>query len=183
MNADAPVVLDTCVLVPVSLCDTLLRLAEQRLYIPRWSSETRAELERALVGKLGLTVEKAKKRIARMHEHFGDAVVLGYESLLPTMTNQEKDRHVLAAAVEAGAGLIVTMNLRDFPESALAPFRVEARHPDSFLIALYDLNPQVVIHTLDVQASAIRRSISELLNTLQRIIPGFAELVRSQLRL
>lgn len=183
MNPDAPVILDTCVLVPVSLCDTLLRLAECGLYIPRWSSETRVELERALVSKIGLTAEKAKKRIAKMHEHFADAVVVGYESLLPTMTNPEKDRHVLAAAVEAEAELIVTMNLRDFQESALAPFRVEARHPDAFLVALYDLRPQVVIHTLDAQASAIGRSISELLNTLQRITPDFAELVRSELRL
>lgn len=183
MNPDAPVILDTCVLVPVSLCDTLLRLAECGLYVPRWSSETRVELERALVTKIGLTAEKASKRLARMHEYFGDAVVQGYEPLLPTMTNQEKDRHVLAAAVEAEAGVIVTLNLRDFPKLALAPFRVEARHPDAFLVVLYDLNPQVVIHTLDAQASAIGRSITQLLNTLQRITPDFSELIRAQLRL
>jgi hypothetical protein len=52
MNPDAQVVLDTCVLVPVSLCDTVLRLAECGLYVPRWSSETRVELERALVTKI-----------------------------------------------------------------------------------------------------------------------------------
>ena len=149
MKPDAPVMLDTCVLVPVSLCDTLLRLAECELYVPRWSSETRVELERALMTKIGLTAEKASKRVARMHEYFGDAVVRGYEPLLPTMTNHEKDRHILAAAVEAEAELIVTVNLKDFPTSALAPFRVEARHPDGFLVLLYDFNPQVVTHTLD----------------------------------
>ena len=133
--------------------------------------------------KIGLTAEKASKRLAKMHEYFGDAVVLGYEPLLSIMTNHKKDKHVLAAAVESGAELIVTLNLRDFPESALAPFRVEARHPDAFLVALYDLNPQVVTHTLDAQASAIGRSISELLSTLQRITPDFAELICSQLRL
>lgn len=35
VNADFPVVLDTCVLVPAALCDSLLRLAERRLYLPR----------------------------------------------------------------------------------------------------------------------------------------------------
>lgn len=183
MNADAPVILDTCVLVPVSLCDTLLRLAERHLFIPRWSSETRIELERALVSKIGLTTKKAQKRTAKMHEHFDDAVVGEYESLLSSMTNQEKDRHVLAAAVKAEAELIVTLNLRDFPQAALAPFGVEAKHPDSFLIALYDLSPQIVTHTLNAQASAIGRSLSELLSTLRRITPDFAELIRSQLQL
>lgn len=183
MNPDVPVILDTCVLVPVSLCDSLLRLAESGLYIPRWSSETRTELERALVSKIGLTEEKARKRVGKMHEHFSDALVRGYEPRMTAMTNPEKDRHVLAAAVEAGAELIVTLNLRDFPESAVAPLGVEAKHPDAFLIALYDLSPQIVTHTLDEQASAIGRSTSELLNTIERVTPDFAELVRSQLRL
>jgi len=31
------------------------------------------------------------------------------------MTNQEKDRHVLAAAVRARAEVIVTYNTKDFP--------------------------------------------------------------------
>jgi hypothetical protein len=99
------------------------------------------------------------------------------------MTNHEKDRHVLAAAVEAEAELIVTLDLKDFQKSALAPFRVEARYPDAFLVLLYDFNPQVVTHTLDAQASAIGHSVTHLLDTLQRITPDFSELIRSQLRL
>jgi len=54
-----PVIPDTCVLVPVYLCDTLPRLAERRLYLPRWSSQTGVELERALVHKIGLTPENS----------------------------------------------------------------------------------------------------------------------------
>lgn len=183
MNGDFPVILDTCVLVPVSLCDTLLRLAERRLYLPHWSEQTRVELERALVNKIGLTAEKATKRVTRMHEHFLDALVRGYEPLLPAMTNQEKDRHVLAAAVEAGAEIIVTLNLRDFPDEALAPHRVKARHPDRFLIELYDLSPQVVTHSLHAQATAIGRSLEQLLDTLNGITPDFVELIRSQLEI
>jgi hypothetical protein len=37
------------------------------------------------------------------------------ERLEPAMTNDPKDRHVLATAVAAGSELIVTFNLDDFP--------------------------------------------------------------------
>jgi len=47
----------------------------------------------------------------------------------------------------------------------LAPFFVEARHPDRFLIELYDLSPEVVVHSLHAQAETISRSLQELLGT------------------
>ena len=181
MNADFPVVLDTCVLVPASLCDTLLRLAERRLYLPRWSPQTVEELERALVQKIGLTAEKAQKRTSAIMEHFRDAIVKDSEVLIPAMLNHEKDRHVMAAAVRSSAELIVTLNLKDFQTAALQPFRVEARHPDSFLIELYDLSPEVVIHSLHEQATEINRSLDDLLKTLAKIVPDFIHLVTEQL--
>jgi predicted nucleic acid-binding protein len=55
-----------------------------------------------------------------MTRSFPDALVPGYESLVDGMTNDPKDRHVLAAAVRANAEVIVTFNRRDFPESALS---------------------------------------------------------------
>ena len=105
MNPDSPVILDTCVLVPVSLCDTLLRLAECGLYVPRWSSETRVELERALVTKIGLTAEKASKRVARMHEYFGDAVVHDGRNLRGVLHGLPLARDLVAEfPVEPGRG-------------------------------------------------------------------------------
>ena len=75
---------------------------------------------------------KATKRVTRMHEHFLDALVHGYEPLLPAMTNQEKDRHVLAAAVAAGAEIIVTRNLRDFPRQGPRAVPSESQASRSF---------------------------------------------------
>ena len=38
MRADYRVILDACVLIPMALADTLLRMAETpRLYLPKWS--------------------------------------------------------------------------------------------------------------------------------------------------
>lgn len=54
-------------------------------------------------------------------------MVKDYEGLIPAMTNHEKDRHVLAAAVRANAELVVTDNKKDFPLSAVKPMKSVSR--------------------------------------------------------
>ena len=114
-----PVVLDACVLVPHPLFDTLLRLADVGLFRPLWSDQILVEVERTLTGKRGLSAQKARHRVRQMARAFPDAMVEGYEDLIPAMTNDPKDRHVLAAAVRSGASLIVTANLKDFPRTSM----------------------------------------------------------------
>jgi hypothetical protein len=60
---------------------------------------------------------------------------------------------------------------------------VEARHPDRFLIELYDLSPEVVVHSLHAQAETISRSLQELLGTLRRVAPRFVDLVTGDLEI
>jgi hypothetical protein len=48
---------------------------------------------------------------------------------------------VLAAAIRAAAGVIVTFNLKDFPAAELARYGIEARHPDDFLASLCEAFP------------------------------------------
>ena len=46
---DFTVVLDACVLAPMPICDTLLRLAEEpSFYIPKWSGHILAEVRSTL---------------------------------------------------------------------------------------------------------------------------------------
>mgnify|MGYP005820668547 CR=1 FL=1 len=62
-----------------------------------------------------------------------DSVITGYETLIPALTLPDPDdRHVLAAAIAGRCDVIVTRNLKDFPEDALAAFHIEAQHPDEF---------------------------------------------------
>src|SRR5712692_4806352 len=104
MTGVAPVVLDACILANFSLCDTLLRLAEPpRLFEPKWSEEIIRETTRTLESKLGWPSSLTARLEAELRVHFSEAWVRDYESLTARMTNDEQDRHVLAAAVQCGA--------------------------------------------------------------------------------
>jgi hypothetical protein len=64
-------VLDACVLVPVALADTLLRVAEKGLYHPLWSDRILAEAQ-AATEEIHPGMD-AGKRFAQMREAFEDA--------------------------------------------------------------------------------------------------------------
>ena len=180
MTAGYLAVLDACVLVNAALRDTLLRIAEPpRLYLPRWSARIMEEVTRTLEARLGLSAQQTAHLTGQLREHFGDCWVEGYEPLIPTMGNHPKDRHVLAAAVHAGAQTIVTFNLRDFPAGALAPWNVEAQSPDQFLVHQFHLNPAAVAAKVREQAKQ-RGGLGRLLAIHGKTVPGFAELIRRE---
>lgn len=139
-----PVVLDACVLIPMPIADLLLRLATAKQFRPLWSDEILDEVERNLVIKLNKEPSKARRRVETMRNFFPDALVENYESLVPGMTNDLKDRHALAAAVRAGAELIVTFNGKDFPTISRRPYNVGLKSPDDFLLDQLDLNTPTV---------------------------------------
>ncbi len=163
------------------LADTLLRLAgDPRLYLPKWTVQIMAEVSRNLQENFGVTEEQAAYRESEIRKHFGEAWVEGYEDLIPSMTNHEKDRHVLAAAVRCGAETIVTYNLRDFPRPALAAYSITAQGPSTFLKNLYELDPDAVLRTLEEQAAAIDKSFDYLLDRLRVNVPGFIQTLTQQ---
>jgi predicted nucleic acid-binding protein len=99
------------------VADTLLRLAEQpHFYIPKWSQRVLKELERTLRDKFGYQQFQVNRRLAAMRNMFPDAMVTGHDDLIRAMTNDPRDRHVLAAAVRGGADAIVSNNVKHFPK-------------------------------------------------------------------
>jgi len=119
--------LDTCVLWPSLQRDFLLSLAVEGLYRPVWSSAILAELEYEEAAKWvrrGADKHEAACRasrlISRMRMAFDDAEVSGWEALDGTYGLPDPDdEHVVAAAFVAGAGVIVTHNLKHFPNDGL----------------------------------------------------------------
>jgi len=182
--ADITAVLDANVLYPVSLCDTLLRCALAGLFVPLWTSEIIAEFTRNLVADGRATQDRADRRSRHMSMAFPEALVTGYEELIPLLACDPKDRHVLAAAIRGRAHLIVTQNLIDFPEIALRPFGIETRHPDLFLVDLYEQQPAVIVEIIHRQAAALQNppmTSVQVLDALSLHTPAFATVARSRI--
>jgi len=65
------------------------------------------------------------------------------------MKNNEKDKHVLAAAVRETAEVIVTFDGGGFPEDAVKEYNIRALHPDDFLLDQIDLYPDATRKAID----------------------------------
>jgi len=175
MTGRSVVVIDACVLANFSLCDTLLRIAEHpSLFDPKWSDEIMDETVRTLESKLKWPRALAEHFRSELRASFSDAWVREFHSLLPAMTNDEKDRHVLAAAVRSRTSLIVTFNLRHFRSEHLLPWGIRALHPQTFLVELLRDDPGAVIAKLRLQASDRKRTLEDLLQVLKQAVPDFA---------
>lgn len=169
----------------MSLCDTALRLAQRQLFRPLWTAEILLEAERSVVRR-GFPGDRIKRRFALIRKHFPECEVTGYEQFISTVSCEEKDRHVLAAAVFAGAELIVTSNTRDFPAKSTAPHRIKVVSPDDFLMNLAQLYPGIVLEVIQEQAMALKSppmGVTEVLDALARAgAPKFAAQIRGLLR-
>jgi predicted nucleic acid-binding protein len=177
-------VLDACVLIPASLRDLLLRAAEAELFRPVWSDDVLAEVQRNLVESIGVAEAQAHRLVQTLGRAFPEAPVHNYESLIPSLTNDPKDRHVLAAAIAADAPYIVTSNLRHFPAQALAPHGITSISPDDFLMLLAETDPDTMVEIFVAQFEALRRPpipLDQALTGFTRFVPRFARFVRAEL--
>lgn len=171
-----PVILDSCVLYPMYLRDTLLSAAQAGLYRVHWSQEILDGAIRNLVANQQMTGHQANHLESCMKSAFPDAMVEVTEQLIPCMDNDEGDRHVLAAALIAKAHVIVTNNLKHFPTQSLGQFRIEAQSGDRFLTSLYDLFPESMNQVVQNQANRLKKpsmSFFDLLHILESSVPTF----------
>ena len=96
------------------------RVALTGLVRARWSDAILDEWERSVL-RLRSDVDPAALRRTRelIIAAVPDSVVGDFAALIPGIDLPDPDdRHVLAAAVRAGAQAIVTFNLKDFPETS-----------------------------------------------------------------
>jgi hypothetical protein len=178
--------LDANVLYPVSLRNLLMRLTLNGLFQARWSRLIHDEWIRAVLrDRPDLSSEKLCQVRDAMNVQAEDSLVTGHESLIGSLTLPDTDdRHVLAAAIVAGVDVIVTRNLRDFPDEVLDRYDIEAQHPDEFIRHLIDLEPVLVVDAVrDQQVRLINPPVSmnELFAIFEQL--GLAETVAELRRL
>ena len=166
-------ILDANVLYPAPVRDLLLHLASFDLYKPKWTQTIQDEWKRNLLKKRpDLKTGQLDKTILEMNKAFPDASVEQYEILIPTFDLPDiDDCHVLAAAVRCHAEVIVTSNLKHFPEKYLSEFEIEAQHPDHFITNLIDLNPEKSLEAFRQQVSFLKNppmTASQVLDSLEK---------------
>lgn len=175
MSAGSPLtaLYDASVLYPAALRNLLMRLALGGLFRARWSGRIHDEWTAAVLrDRPDLTREQLARTRTLMDAHATDALVEGFDGLIDTLVLPDPDdRHVLAAAIHGRADVIVTANLRDFPDNALCPYGIVAQHPDEFVLHLLDLDPTAVARAAQEHRASLRnppKDVEAYLNTLMR---------------
>jgi hypothetical protein len=166
--------LDACVLYPAPLRDLLIHLALADLFRARWTEAIHEEwMRNVLADRPDLSAERLQRTRRLMDRAIPDALVEGYEELIPPPTLPDPgDLHVVAAAVHARAEVIVTFNLKHFPANALGPYGLRACHPDDFFCSLLEQNPGAVCEAVRTQREGLRKppvSAAELLATFEAL--------------
>lgn len=139
-------VLDANVLFPTILREILTDLAQAGLYEARWSDRILGEWTRA-AARLGPEAQQvAGAEVALLRLRFPDALVPGDGMAAIDLDFPDPaDRHVVEAALACRARIVVTANLRDFPQRLMAGLGLRAVHPDAFLLDLHGDRPDAVL--------------------------------------
>ena len=163
---------DACVLYPAPLRDLLLELAQTGLFRARWTDEIHREwIENLLENEPRRERAKLERTRDLMNAAVLDCLVSGYEALIPALVLPDPDdRHVLAAAIQGRADVIVTYNLRHFPEDVLGGYGIAAQHPDEFVSDLIGRDAGSVYASVKRQRARLKnppKSAEEFLTTLE----------------
>ena len=126
MMATLTAFLDASVMYPAPLRDFLMVLAVNELFNARWSQQVHQEwLEAVLRNRPDLTRSQLERTQQLMNSHIADALVDSFEHLINGLSLPDPDdRHVLAAAIKSNTTVIVTCNLKDFPQRVLSPLQI-----------------------------------------------------------
>jgi predicted nucleic acid-binding protein len=148
-----------------------MQLALTDLFQAKWTNRIHDEWIRNLLNnRPDLKREQLEKTRRLMNAATRDCLVEGYDALIESIKlPDEDDRHVLAAAIHAHAGVIVTFNLKDFPVKVLLSYKIEGIHPDDFILRLIEMDSAAVCEAARLHRARLRnppKSIGEYLLTL-----------------
>ncbi|MCA8908328.1 MAG: PIN domain-containing protein [Rhodospirillaceae bacterium] len=129
------VLVDANILFAAPMRNLLIACTLAGLVRPRWSDIIQEEWTRARRRQEPRLKEERLALLRALVDHtVPEARVDGFEGRIGDLRLRDRnDRHVLAAAIEAGCPVIATRNRKDFRPRDLAPFGVHAADPDEVL--------------------------------------------------
>ena len=171
-SAPLVILLDANLLYPFHLRNLLIQFGVERLLDVRWTDAIHDEWIGNLIADGRATRERLMRTLDIMCRVLPKADVRGYEHRIAGLILPDAgDRHVLAAAIEADASVLLTFNLADFPHASLAAHGVVARDPDDFLCELHASDPEAVEAAVDAARNNLRITapeMDEFINILER---------------
>lgn len=156
----AVAIYDACILYPFHLRNVVVQAAVDGLVDAHWTEAIHDEWIRNLLANTpGLPPEHLQATKQLMNVAVPEATITGYDRHIHTVSLPDPDdRHVAAAAIEAGASMIVTWNLRDFPVAELRKHGLARQSPDAFLVGLYEQAPDMLLASLANARSNLSRT-------------------------
>lgn len=166
------VVYDANALVGNSLRDLLVRIAQTGLVQAKWTERILDEAFAAVLkNRPDIDSDKLLRVRELMVEAVPDCLIGGHEPLINGLQLPDPDdRHVLAAAIKAGAQVIVTAD-KDFTAEALEPWDIEAKSPDDFVLDQIDINDRVIWACIEAIVNSRKRypvAVEDVLAQLER---------------
>tara|TARA_X000000368_G_scaffold394896_1_gene361853 strand:+ start:31 stop:570 length:540 start_codon:yes stop_codon:yes gene_type:complete len=126
--------LDACVLYPTVIRNLLLNVSDELRWDLNWSTRILEEWRRASIKTNAEAEAQAEAEITMLKVKYPKASVNNFERHISKLyLPDQNDIHVLAAAIESNTNIIVTLNLRDFPNSELVKYGIRSVHPDELL--------------------------------------------------
>jgi hypothetical protein len=165
--------LDANVIYPAPLRDLLLQLAVTDIFKAKWTADIHREWIEALLRNEPHRDRAALERTRDlMDSKTRDCLITGYQALIPSIKLPDpNDRHVVAAAIVGRCDVIVTQNVKHFPEVVLTPYGIDVQHPDEFLCNHLNLATGLFCGVVQKVRQRLKKppySIEEYLDTLTR---------------
>ena len=163
---------DANILYSAMVRDLLMNLTNTDLFRPRWSRAVQDEWIRNLLeNRPDLKPEQLERTRELMDRHAPDALVTSYESLIEGLQLPDPDDQACSGRRHSRPRRCDRYRK---PERLscriLAPFGIEAQHPDEFVLHLLDLAPGVVCRAADHHRQTLKkppRTLEEYLDALE----------------
>lgn len=154
--------------------DLLIRVARSHLVQAKWTDQILDETFQNLrANRPDIPVERLDHLRKLILASVKDCLVDNFEPLIGGVSLPDADdRHVLAAAIKAGARVIVTWNTSDFPDDTLRIWDLQAQTPDDFLVDLIGIDDRRVWTCVQQIADSHRNppeTVADILDGLERV--------------